>query len=58
MRRSYLVQNPDTTKELSLCHKLGFLNPISSQPIVVDFIYFRNSVRSKNLSLKYKMFTL
>ena len=41
MRRSYLVQNPDTTKELSLCHKLWFSNPISSQPIVVHYIYFK-----------------
>ena len=47
------------TKELSLCNKLKFPIPISSQPNVVDLMIFQtmNSVRFKYLSLKYQRST-
>ena len=37
-------------KELSLCNKLRFLNPISLQPNAIDLM---TSVLSNNLNLKY-----
>ena len=46
-------------KELSLCHKLRFSNPVicttqSRRPLIFQTM---NSVRSNNLSLKYQRFT-
>ena len=35
-----------------------FLMPIFLQPIFVDLRYFKSSVGSNNLSLKYERFTL
>ena len=39
-------------KELSLCHKLFFLIPISLQPNVIDLRYFKLRILSNEINLE------